>query len=52
VAQPTMNRVESWALARAGTAASCATSGGIGCLAAGFAFALAASVCGDADGSG
>jgi hypothetical protein len=47
VAEPTENRAESWALARAGTAASCATSGGIGCLAAGFAFALAAAVCGE-----
>jgi hypothetical protein len=45
VAEPTGNRAESWALARAGTAASCATSGGIGCLAAGFAFAFAAVVC-------
>ena len=50
VAKPTENRADSWALARAGTAASCATSGGIGCLAAGFAFALAAAVCGDQDG--
>ena len=47
VAQSTGNRAESWALARAGTAASGATSGGIGCLATGFAFALAAAVCGE-----
>ncbi|MGH7542804.1 MAG: hypothetical protein ACREK7_02600 [Gemmatimonadota bacterium] len=47
VAEPTGHRAESWALARAGTAASCATSGGIGCLVAGFAFALAAAVCSD-----
>ena len=45
VAESTGNRAESWALARAGTAASCAISGGIGCLAAGFAFAFAAAVC-------
>ena len=47
VAEPSGNRTESWALARAGTAASCATSGGIGCVAAGFAFALAAAVFSD-----
>lgn len=47
VAEPVGHRTEAWALARAGTAASCATSGGIGCLTAGFAFALAAVVCTD-----
>jgi hypothetical protein len=47
VAEPTGGRAESWALARAGTAASCATSGGIGCLTAGFAFAYAAAICGE-----
>ena len=52
VAEPTENSADSWALARAGTAASCATSGGIGCLAAGFAFALAAAICSDQVGAG
>ncbi|HET9581550.1 MAG TPA: hypothetical protein VFP76_01900 [Gemmatimonadota bacterium] len=47
VAEPSGSRAVSWALARAGTAASCATSGGIGCLAAGFAFAYAAAICGE-----
>lgn len=50
VAEPSGSRAESWALARAGTAASCATSGGIGCLAAGFAFAFAAAVCNERSG--
>lgn len=50
VAEPTGSVTESWALARAGTAASCATAGGIGCQTAGFAFALAAAVCSERSG--